>query len=259
MSDAPPPFPKGHVGGELPQDDASLQAAAQAAVLPSMYPPGLAPAPPQQPAGPVLPPAPPPQQAVPHPQQITQPLQGIHSPAFRPQPVQMPMAPPVPAMPVADTHLAPVQELVRQLMNSQVSQLQKFYLVIIPEDGLPRIEPFDELSALQSRIIALLGTEVALYPFLGSWLGISAGPWRYLITPWGNLPLFNVPAPGDVRPDESGWVGTKEQELVIPTRPAEVFMEPPPPPPPAVDSSAPPSPPESLPTPTLFATGDTPV
>jgi hypothetical protein len=256
MSNTPPPFPKGHVGGELPQGDTALQQAAAAAVLQPMLPPGLAPMPTPQPAGPVLPPQPfpppPPQQPLP----VTQ-LQGIHAPAFRPQPVATAPLPPVQPMPVADTHLAPVQALVRQLLNSQVSQQQRFFLVVIPEDNSPRIEQFDELGVLQARIVELLGTEVALYPFLGSWLGISAGPWRYLITPWGNLPLFDVPAPGAVRPDESGWVGTKGQELVIPTRPADVFINPPPPPP---TQAGPPPAPEPVPaSPAIFGHGDTPI
>lgn len=115
-------------------------------------------------------------------------------------------------------HQPAAQTMIHQLVMSSMAKDQKFYLVKIPEDGLPSVEEFEAIEAMVDRIIELLGTETAIFPFMGYWLGISKGPLRYLITPFGMLPLYRLPRPGEVEVEASGWVG-REAPVEIPQRP----------------------------------------
>lgn len=125
----------------------------------------------------------------------------------------------------ANPHINVMQQLTQQLLNSHATQGFTFYAVVLPEDGPPRVDQYDTIELLQAAITATIGTEVALFPFMGHRLKISKGQWRYLMTPFGNLPLFNVPAPNELEVDETGWVGKQSQELIIPDRPPEADLD----------------------------------
>lgn len=211
-ADQPPPPPPGHAGAPLPQTEAEMQQAAQEAALQPVSPTGLPPFMVPGPAGQVLPPLPPGTQPPPH-----QSVPFAHLPPH--------FTSPTPGMPrlgsQANPHLHVMQQLTQQLLNSHAMQGFAFYLATQPEDGLLRVEQFDTIEKLQQALIAAIGTEAAVVPFMGHHLKVSKGPWRYLVTPFGNLPLFNVPGPGEIEVDDSGWLGKQSQELVIPERPQE--------------------------------------
>jgi hypothetical protein len=119
-------------------------------------------------------------------------------------------------------HMPVVQNLVRQLMDTEIARGMKFYLVVVPDDGDPRMEEFEEVSIMQNRITELLeGTEAAIYPFMGHWLWLSEPPYHYMSTPFGMLPLFKVPSPNEVKINRSGWIGKEQQHLPAPAAPPE--------------------------------------
>lgn len=94
-----------------------------------------------------------------------------------------------------------------QTLNAQRPAAQQFTLMVLPEDGWPAFEDFDDVNLLIARIKALLGTPVCLYAFLGTKLSITAGPHRFLQTPMGSLPLFDIPVAETVPAAQYGWVG----------------------------------------------------
>ena len=171
------------------------------------------------------PPGPPPNQPI---QQVPQPAAPVPPPpasqAMAPAIlVPVPQAPPAPPMFQAPHDQPVVQDLMRSLIDSQRQAGQNFYLVVIPDDGVPRVEEFQAVGAIIDRIIELLGTECALFPFLGHKLGITKGPTRFLRTPFGGmLPLFRIPPPEEADVDETGWVGREVQVLTVPQHESEM-------------------------------------
>lgn len=106
----------------------------------------------------------------------------------------------MPQSPAAET-------LITQVVNMQRTAGQKFYLLILPDDGWPSCEPFDDVKDLVRRITELLGTPNCLFPFLGHLFSITEGPYRFLHTPMGALPLFTIPDPSRTDTTRFGWVG----------------------------------------------------
>jgi len=109
-----------------------------------------------------------------------------------------------------------VQDVVRELVNSRRLASQAFYLVILPEDDFPEIVQFDRVDDLLTRIKSLLDKEVSLFPFMGNHMPITAGANRFLITPYGALPLFDIPDPTTAAVAEHGYVGPPDPSLSIP-------------------------------------------
>jgi hypothetical protein len=118
-------------------------------------------------------------------------------------------------------HAPPAQYMLHQLLQSRMAQDQKFYLVRLPEDEMPSVEVFDRVEQLCERITALVGTETALFPFMGYWLQITKGEMRHLLTPFGMLPLFQLPQPDQVEVEAHGWVG-RESPITTIVRPPPV-------------------------------------
>jgi len=151
-------------------------------------------------------------------------------PPIKPKPVQ-PAQPrgspqPSPALAISppSTHDQPaLQSLVEQVLNSQRSADQKFYLLVLPEDDWPRHESFTDVQALVLRIKELLGTPCHLFPFMGHKLTITSGPNRFLQTPLGALPLFDIPPADAVEETEHGWVGPSMDRPEIPQEVDEDF------------------------------------
>lgn len=124
--------------------------------------------------------------------------------------VTTPVAPaPMPPQPLDSLDPA-TASLLRQTMNMQRPVSQRFYLVVIPESDWPTCEKFDTVDELIDRIKSLLGTPCNLFPFLGTHMPITKGPgsFRFISTPTGSLPLFDMPEPDGTAEEEHGWVGT---------------------------------------------------
>ncbi len=154
---------------------------------------------------PKAPPAPP--KAPPRQPQVRQP--EATAPSLPPSAAAGPQQPAVAAFPglPASVTVPAVASLVAQVLNAQRQVGQKFLLLVLPEDDWPRCEEFDTVDGLVSRIKALLGEPCHLFPFMGTQLTITQGPNRFLRTPLGAVPLFDIPDPDTSDPTEYGWVG----------------------------------------------------
>lgn len=163
----------------------------------------------------------PPGPAMPQPPRQLPPLAAASQP-FIAAPVPAPTQPSQPMFQAPHDQPA-VQDLMRSLIDSQRQAGQSFYLVVVPDDATPRIEEFSTVGAQIDRIIELLGTECALFPFLGHKLSITRGPTRFLRTPFGGmLPLFRIPPPEEAEIEETGWVGREVQVLAVPQHESEL-------------------------------------
>jgi hypothetical protein len=115
---------------------------------------------------------------------------------------------PAQMMPAANWMQNPAfSSMVTQAMNSQRPAAQKFYLWLLEEGGWPTLEEYSDMVQFVDRIKSLIGQPYCLCPFMGFHLTITNGPMRYLQTPMGPIPLFDVPD-GSTAPGATfGWVG----------------------------------------------------
>lgn len=99
----------------------------------------------------------------------------------------------------------------------------KYGAVILTHEGDFKTEVFDTLDALTARLTELVDKDVSVACFAGQPLPISKPPFRHLLTPWGNKPLFVLPQ-GELEPDTTGYLGVDPVHLESPptitTRPA---------------------------------------
>ena len=121
---------------------------------------------------------------------------------------------------IPEGHSPPVPDsattsLLLQALSAGRPQSQKFGMVIIPEDGWPTCEEFGTAEALVARIRELLGQSCFLFPFLGTRLGITEGVNRFLTTPFGAIPLFEIPDPTETPEVATGWVGEEPLEEFV--------------------------------------------
>jgi hypothetical protein len=93
---------------------------------------------------------------------------------------------------------------------------QKYHIVVLPETEYPRLETFETVPEMIQRIQVLLGDEVSLFPFVGNFMPITKGPHRFLLTPYGPLPLFHIPTPEELEMEATGYVGPTPTEFAIP-------------------------------------------
>ena len=114
-----------------------------------------------------------------------------------------------------------MQTLISQLLNQSRSPDQTFIMVVVPDDAPPTLEQFDSVELLQARIGVLLEQDVHLFPFLGTRLGISKGPNRHLITPFGVLPLYTIPNVDQLELEDDGFVGKSRDIYQAPQSAAE--------------------------------------
>lgn len=89
-----------------------------------------------------------------------------------------------------------------------------FHVVILQADGSFLTETFDTADALAARLKALINCDVSVACFRGVRLNISKPPLRHLMTPAGNIPLFDA-APA-IEPDETGYLGVDPAHLEDP-------------------------------------------
>lgn len=128
----------------------------------------------------------------------------------KPKSETAPVIPPVTAPTALNTDPATVSMLM-QLLNQQRQTAQKFYMVVLPDDGWPSVEEFNTVVELVDNIKQRLGQAVYLFPFLGQRLIITKGEHKFLQTPLGALPLFDIPDPTNTDETTYGWVGDEEE------------------------------------------------
>lgn len=91
-----------------------------------------------------------------------------------------------------------------------------FYLLVLNEEGVIERYRYDTDAQLQTRLRELIDVrDVQVFPFLGHPLAISKAPLRYLVTPFGNLPLFDTELRA-LELEEDGYVGKRYMTQVIP-------------------------------------------
>lgn len=118
-------------------------------------------------------------------------------------------------IPVPQEFDAATDSLLRATLNANRRVHQSFHVLVIPEDNWPRVEPFDDIDATIARVKSLLGTNCHLFVFMGQRLTITKGPNRFLQTPYGSLPLFDIPAPDAVDAEDHGWVGEPMDPAIV--------------------------------------------
>lgn len=90
-----------------------------------------------------------------------------------------------------------------------------YYAAILTHDGEFKVEDFDSLAALVVRLKELVDKDVSVFSFAGVRLNISKPPFRHLLTPWGNLPLFDIQS-DKLEPDDTGYLGVDPVHLEAP-------------------------------------------
>jgi len=91
----------------------------------------------------------------------------------------------------------------------------QYYAVILSPEGDFKVEEFDALEKLTARLKELVNRDVSVFSFAGVRLNISKPPLRYLLTPWGNMPLFDM-STDNLEPDETGYLGVDPVHLEAP-------------------------------------------
>ena len=99
--------------------------------------------------------------------------------------------------------------------DDNISAPEHYYAVILRADGEFGVEEFDALDAMTARLKDLIDRDVSVFSFAGTRLHISKPPFRHLLTPWGNKPLFDVPK-DNFEPDDTGYLGVDPIHLEMP-------------------------------------------
>lgn len=92
-----------------------------------------------------------------------------------------------------------------------------FGVVILDAAGAFTTETFDTPDALVARLVELIDKDVSVSCFAGHPLPISKPPFRHLLTPWGNKPLFVLPG-DELEADETGYLGVDPIHLAGPAQ-----------------------------------------
>lgn len=108
-------------------------------------------------------------------------------------------------------HDPATMSLLMQVLNQQRQVSQKFYMVVLPDDGWPVVEEFTTVKELVESIKQKLGQPVYLFPFIGQQLTVTRGTHKFLQTPMGSIPLFDIPDPSATVETTYGWVGDDEE------------------------------------------------
>lgn len=92
------------------------------------------------------------------------------------------------------------------MADKEEKPADKFYAVVLTDDGEFCVEEFETLEQLTVRLKNLIDRDVSVFSFMGTRLHVSKPPFRHLMTPQGNIPLFDVKADG-LEPDATGYLG----------------------------------------------------
>lgn len=85
-------------------------------------------------------------------------------------------------------------------MSAKVDRFDHWVIIFSQVNGPELLGPYSE-EQLVTRLKELYGQLVQVFPFQGTPLQISTGPFRFLLLSDGRtIPLFNLPEPKDVDP-----------------------------------------------------------
>lgn len=99
--------------------------------------------------------------------------------------------------------------LVKRVLNSNRTNSARFLLVVVPDDDLPQLEEFPSVDELVTRLRVLIGTPCHAFPILGTRLAITGDTHKQLSTPYGSIPLFDIPVTAPVDSVHAAWLGEK--------------------------------------------------
>lgn len=83
----------------------------------------------------------------------------------------------------------------------------KFYASVLQPTGEYTVHDFGTMPELLTFVRGLVDRDTSVFCFAGTQLKISKPPMRYLLTPWGHQPLFDLPNPDALEPDDTGYLG----------------------------------------------------
>lgn len=109
--------------------------------------------------------------------------------------------------------------LVKRVLNSNRTNSARFLLVVVPDDDNPQLEEFPSVDELVTRLRELIGTPCHAFPILGTRLAITGDTHKQLSTPYGSIPLFDIPVLAPVDASHAAWLGGKP--AVVITSPQE--------------------------------------
>lgn len=89
-----------------------------------------------------------------------------------------------------------------------------FHVVILQPDGEFSAESFATAEELAAKLKTFINCDVSVTCYQGVRLNISKPPLRHLMTPDGNIPLFDVAQ--TIEPDETGYLGVDPTHLEDP-------------------------------------------
>lgn len=117
--------------------------------------------------------------------------------------------------------------------SRQVLFTRGYHAAILLPNGDFVVETFESAADLAVRLKTLVDRDASVYCFSGDRLQISKPPYRYLMTPKENIPLYDVPA--EPEPDDTGYLGVDPAHLEAPpqlqapsaqiTQPDEFFSD----------------------------------
>lgn len=125
-----------------------------------------------------------------------------------------PQPPEPPSTPTPDD--TAIVSMLSRLINTQRAHGQKFMLFYTTSIGDAGVHEFDNIDDLVSKIREYEGEDVTLFPVMGWRMRISKPPMRYLLTPFGNLPLFEMPTLDNVS-DDDAYMGEATVPMTAPT------------------------------------------
>jgi len=133
---------------------------------------------------------------------------------YQPSPMVPPhlLQQPVAMLPHSVAFDGALGSLMSAVLNQKRDVNTKFHMLLIPEAAPPATHVFDSVEELRAAIRSHLGTSTYVFCFLGHALRITKGPFHFLQTPYGAVPLHDIPTPTDQESLTDGWVG---QELPI--------------------------------------------
>lgn len=130
-------------------------------------------------------------------------------PQYQPSPMVPPhlLQQPVAMLPHGVAFDGALGSLMSAVLNQKRDVNTKFHMLLIPEAAPPVTHVFDSVEELRAAIRGHLGTSTYVFCFLGHALRITKGPFHFLQTPYGAVPLHDIPTPTDQESLTDGWVG----------------------------------------------------
>lgn len=93
------------------------------------------------------------------------------------------------------------------MADENAPRANKFYAAVLQTTGEYVVHEFEQLSALVAFLRDLVDHDASVFCFSGVQLKISKPPFRYLITPDGPQPLFELPSSQELEADDTGYLG----------------------------------------------------